>query len=36
MLPKLREQGVDDASIDTMMVANPRRLFSRTSNGSGQ
>lgn len=36
VLPKLREQGVDDASIDTMMVANPRRLFSRTSNGSGQ
>ena len=31
VLPALRERGVTEAQIETMLVANPRRYFSRAS-----
>ena len=33
ILPQLRQEGVPQALIETMMVANPRRLFGHMSNG---
>lgn len=33
ILPQLREQGISDTLIETMLVTNPRRLFSPLTNG---
>ncbi len=34
VLPALRERGVTEAQIETMLVANPRRYFSGPASGA--